>query len=101
MNSSVGEYLIKLINPTISLSTGYFKIIPIKILEKNSINTFAKSNIQICIIDWNSFETSWDFQQHPLLNHIADDKQLFNAKLLESSYVCAKIVTTVPFRGHK
>jgi len=31
--------------------------------------------IKIAKDDWNSFETSWDFIRHPLLTHIADDKQ--------------------------
>jgi hypothetical protein len=33
--------------------------------------------------DWDSFETSWDFKHHPLLNHIAEHKQNWS---LEAAY---------------
>ena len=89
-----------MLNPTISLQIGNFQSFPVLSTNVDYSNN-VKSNIKLSKKEWDSFETSWDFQQHPFLNHIADDKQLFSTKLLEYSYVCAKIVTTVPFGGHK
>jgi len=101
MNTKVGNYIFKMLNPTISLQIGNFQSFPVIIHKATNTETLSLKNIDLCKMDWDSFETSWDFKSHPLLNHIVDDKQLFSTKLLESSYVCAKIVTTVPFRGHK
>ena len=42
--------------------------IPVLIKEEDKINEFTDCNIQICKIDWDSFENSWDFAKHPLIN---------------------------------
>ena len=99
-NSKVIE-LISDLNPTINFQASDYEKLPIIFSSNNLITNKAELCINITRSDWDSFEISWDFQQHPLLNHIADDKQLFSTKLLEYSYVCAKIVTTVPFGGLK
>jgi hypothetical protein len=39
---------------------------PVDILIPHNI---AEKSIQISCEDWNNFETSWDFQTHPLLRH--------------------------------
>ncbi len=101
MNSPVGEYLIKMINPTISLSTGYFKILPNKQCTNQKIEKVSMENIQLSKNDWNKFEISWRFARHPLLNNIADDKQLFNIFPIRYNCLCAKFVTIVPVGGEK
>lgn len=35
------------------------------------VESFVKENIAISKIDWNSFETSWDFQRHPMTGDFA------------------------------
>ncbi|CAJ2235473.1 hypothetical protein CPBBRM18_IMEEAPEM_01992 [Companilactobacillus paralimentarius] len=101
LNSNVVMTLLKILAPTLDFNQGPMRRLPLIVNDNNELQNKVDSNIFYARTDWDSFETSWDFQKHPLLNHIADDKQLFNAKLLESSYVCAKIVTTVPFGGYK
>ncbi|GAB5057714.1 hypothetical protein COSHB9_21040 [Companilactobacillus alimentarius] len=72
MNSSVGNYILKFLNPTIHLQIGNFSKFPVL----KSIKEFNVDNlINLSKNDWDSFEISWDFKQHPLLNHIADDKR--------------------------
>ncbi|WP_056986550.1 BREX-1 system adenine-specific DNA-methyltransferase PglX [Levilactobacillus koreensis] len=75
MNSPVGNYLTKILNPTINLQLGNFNSIPI--IDQGIGAGIVK--IDACINlskkDWASTETSWDFTHHPLLTHIADDKQ--------------------------
>ena len=34
---------------------------------KDKVESLAKSSVVLSQIDWDSFETSWDFQQHPLV----------------------------------
>lgn len=36
-------------------------------VNKNTIDSFVCHNIEITKQDWDSFETSWDFQQHPFI----------------------------------
>ncbi len=53
-----------------SLQVGDVGVIPI-IEEKERIketNILVQQNISISKIDWDSFETSWDFKVHPLLD---------------------------------
>ena len=34
---------------------------------QNGIEEIVKKNISMSKIDWDSFETSWDFKTHPLI----------------------------------
>ena len=48
----------------------------------SELNSFVIDCINISKSDWNSFETSWDFQRHPLLTYKRDSttiKEAFNS----------------------
>ena len=50
--------------------SGYLRKLPIvKDVRFTIIDDITKSNVNISKLDWDSFETSWDFQKHPLMNH--------------------------------
>lgn len=69
-NSIVFETILKFIgSSTISLESGEVEKSPLKIdLTKISeVNITVKNNIEISKYDWDSFETSWDFKVHPLV----------------------------------
>lgn len=61
-------------NPTLANQAGDVARIPVAIntdfVEK--IDEVSKANIAICKADWDSFETSWDFQRHPLVTPAID-----------------------------
>ena len=60
----------EIINPTINFQPGNVKNIPI-IIENGKrilIDKIVEENIGISKLDWDLFETSWDFVKHPLLN---------------------------------
>lgn len=58
----------KLINPTLHFQSGNYRDLPyFDKLNNCDIEKIVKQNIQISKDDWDSFETSWDFEQHPLL----------------------------------
>ena len=69
LNSKVIEYFGNILNPTMHFKINNFNSLPY--LECKSdiekINNFTKECIEISKTDWDSFETSWDFQQHPLI----------------------------------
>jgi hypothetical protein len=68
-NTKVSNYLLGIINPTISTGVGVVSKLPF-IYEKScssSVETMVVNNICLCRADWDSFETSWDFKAHPLV----------------------------------
>jgi len=72
LNTKVADYILKIINPTISLKPGYFSIFPV-LKSTNFDRRIVDNSIYLAKLDWDSFENSWDFTTHPLLTHIADD----------------------------
>lgn len=63
------EYL-KALNPTMSFTNGDLIRIPIKIDgNMTDIQKFVENNVVVSKNDWDSFETSWDFQQDPLVRN--------------------------------
>lgn len=72
MSSNVCNYILKMLNPTLNYQAGNIKSLPVKIEEKEIVDSIAYSNVEISRCDWDSFETSWDFEKHPLLCYDAD-----------------------------
>lgn len=68
LNSIVIEKIIELLAPTINFSNGAASNIPIveKVEFKEYIDKIVVDNVDISIMDWNTFETSWDFTYNPL-----------------------------------
>ncbi len=62
------EYL-KALNPTMSFTNG--DLIRIPCIEESSwvnhVTELVNSNISLSKIDWDSFETSWEFKRNPLV----------------------------------
>ncbi|WP_155276331.1 BREX-1 system adenine-specific DNA-methyltransferase PglX [Lacticaseibacillus rhamnosus] len=70
-NTKPFNYLMQVLNPTIHAGAGYFSQIPV-LLPDQSVLGNVKTNVQISKLDWDNFETSVDFEQHPLLDHFAE-----------------------------
>ena len=68
-NSVVSLKILTMINPTINFQGGNIAQLPIldSELEKERINERTNANVNISRVDWDSFETSWDFKKHPLI----------------------------------
>lgn len=73
-----------LLNPTLNFQVGNVASLPIIFSKdediKNKIDNIVAQNIQISKDDWDSFETSWDFEQHPLLRFSNRNKGLVDYK---------------------
>ena len=66
-NSNVANYLLSILNPTIHMKSGYFAKMPIlKSSNADNVSNSAKTSIVVSKKDWDSFESSWNFQYHPL-----------------------------------
>lgn len=70
LNSSVSQKCIKILNPTITTQVGDMARIPVMFSQdvKSKIEELVKENISISKQDWDSVETSWDFEKHPLVD---------------------------------
>lgn len=68
-NSIVSEEICKIIAPTIHYGVGQIAKLPVKNSHKFKFKvlTLTNENVEFAKIDWDSFETSWDFKIHPLV----------------------------------
>lgn len=81
LNSKVSITILQILNPTLSTPPRYVRSIPTnnKIFS-NVDNVIIKHNIFISKSDWDSRETSWDFEENPLIAQQAASLQAaFNA----------------------
>lgn len=68
LNCSIVNTLLKIINPTIHYNTGDIEKLPCPDEPNNWVKRIVDSCLGISKRDWDSFETSWDFSIHPLLD---------------------------------
>ena len=66
-NSKVGAYYLSVISPTLNLQVGDVKKVPLIIKNKDEILTIVNECTNFSQIDWDSYETSWDFKRNPLV----------------------------------
>ena len=68
LNSKVGHEILSALNPTLQLNVGEVLDSPLVLPENpDKILDLTHRNIELSANDWDSYETSWDFQQHPLV----------------------------------
>jgi hypothetical protein len=68
LNSKVAMAMLKAIAPTINFGPEQISKIPIIKKRIDEIDNLVTANISLSRADWDSFETSWDFKHHPLIN---------------------------------
>ena len=69
LNSVVAERLLAIINPSMGRQPGYIGAVPYLVGSdaESVIQMLVKMNIDVSNIDWDSYETSWDFKRSPLV----------------------------------
>ncbi len=69
LNSKIVRYILSILSPTLGFESGYLKKIPIRIdaERRTNVEELTRANIGKEKSDWDSFETSWDFAEHPLV----------------------------------
>ena len=77
MNSKIVDYLLKILNPTLNYGAGTISNLPDVDIKKHKeiIKNKSQQNISISKEEWDSRETSWDFERSSLI----DDKDLKTA----------------------
>lgn len=67
LNSVVAMDYLDVLAPTMDFNIVALKALPIIERDVDVVNTVASSCTNISKIDWDSYETSWDFKRHPLI----------------------------------
>ena len=70
LNSNLFRHLVPIINPTFNFQPGTISSVPYITID---IEEKVKQCINISKLDWDSHETSWDFDTHPLLKYSGGD----------------------------
>lgn len=67
-NSNIFKNLIIAKNPTLNFQVNDISTMPVLVLSNNYINTLVQQNIDISKEEWDSKETSWDFEKLSLID---------------------------------
>ncbi len=67
LNSSVSIFMLEILSPTINYGPNQIKKIPLPNNIKKDTDSLVHLAINTAKSDWDSYETSWDFQANPLL----------------------------------
>lgn len=81
LSSKLSHYFLANLNPTLNFQVGNVGSIPLP-AEKLHIDQVVKLTNECIAIsknDWDAFETSWDFKQHPLFVHKGEAKTIEEA----------------------
>lgn len=67
INSIIAKNILAVISPTLNCEAGHIASLPVIRDENyfNKIMMIVQNNIDLATTDWDSFETSWDFKEHP------------------------------------
>ena len=77
LNSKIGEEILKVIAPTVHFQAGDIKVIPVANDIFSADDALIKDSVQTSKKDWDSFETSWDFERHPLIRGLRTVKEAY------------------------
>ncbi|WFN37956.1 BREX-1 system adenine-specific DNA-methyltransferase PglX [Methanomicrobium antiquum] len=67
-NNKFTNKIVKILNPTMHFHIGYFNVLPAAFIDEKSAQIIVNRTIQHAKTDWNSYETSWDFETLPILS---------------------------------
>lgn len=90
LNSKFCSFILNVMNPTMNLEVGYIQSIPV------ATKTFSEKSSSILIDiakkDWESYETSWDFIENPLIRtHQPNLRQAFNTWQQQNADIVAEM----------
>ena len=70
-NTCAYQSLADILMPTLAYKWGAVKKLPYCHIENPSFISIVEQNIFLSKTDWDSYETSWDFQRHPLVRPVS------------------------------
>ncbi len=69
LNTKIVEVYLGVLAPTLNTQPGDIAKLPILVNDDyaDKVESLACKNVEISKIDWDAYETSWDFKRHPLV----------------------------------
>ena len=67
LNNKFCSDLVKILSPTMHFDIGYFNKLPMPNMQEITKKVSVDKLINLAKNDWDSYETSWDFTQNPML----------------------------------
>lgn len=67
LNSSITNHFIRMLAPTMDFKLGHILNLPIIKDSYNTLDILVEKAIELSTYDWDSYETSWDFTQNPII----------------------------------
>ena len=68
LNSKIAAFALTVLSPTLDFHEGPMLKVPVKLpLSHEQADKLVQENIRLSKSDWDSYETSWDFQGHSLV----------------------------------
>ena len=67
LNSKVSGVFLKVLSPAYEYKVGHVANVPLLWGNEDTVIEYVRSCIDVSKDEWDAFETSWDFQQHPLV----------------------------------
>ena len=71
LNTKYAQKVFDLINPTLNYTQSTIAALPVIVENKTHVDELVSSNMVLSRVDWDSFETSWDFLKHPLIRPVS------------------------------
>lgn len=85
LNTNFAQYLLMKYNDTVNLTIDDIGSIPYSV--EQGIQQLVVEKVKDCIgiskLDWDSFETSWDFRKHPLVPTVSEWNEQLNSQFSE------------------
>ena len=77
-NTPVIQSFLQMVSPTSDYHEGPLGKTPVIIKPNEKKEKLVEKNINLSRNDWDSFETSWDFQRHPLIRKVPTIAEAFD-----------------------
>lgn len=69
LNSCVSKYVLGVTSQTLDFKPGRIAELPVVVAERDSVEPIVNQQVKLSKKDWDSFETSWNFEKHPLVSY--------------------------------
>ncbi|MDO5139730.1 MAG: BREX-1 system adenine-specific DNA-methyltransferase PglX, partial [Oscillospiraceae bacterium] len=67
MNSKVASSILQILSPSMGFESGYLRKLPLIFEREEEISGIVKDCVAFSKAEWDSFEVSWDFIEHPFI----------------------------------
>ena len=81
LNSTTALTIMQALSPTLNFEVGQIRSLPVLFGHNPNWKQVEESLVGVSKSDWDSYETSWDFQRFVLMEEVADNTALHDASL--------------------